>query len=465
MAAPSSPSAPGFPANVFREYDVRGVADRDLTDAFAHALGHAFAAQLSDELGRAPEIALGRDGRLSSPRLFAATCDGLVQAGARVHDVGIGPSPLLYFAAHHLATDGALQITGSHNPGEDNGFKMMRGKGPFFGADIQGLRRRMASPLAAAATPGSVREIDVSDAYVAALVAATRMPDAKRPRVVIDAGNGAAGPLALRAFEALGFEVDALHCTIDGRFPNHHPDPTVLDNLQDLIARVRETGAPLGIAFDGDGDRIGAVDEHGRVIWGDKLMILFSRALLREHAGATILGEVKCSETLFADVGARGGKALYCRTGHSLIKTMMKQEGALLAGEMSGHMFFADRYFGFDDATYAAVRLLEIVVAEGKTLGALLSDVPVTYATPELRVPCADDRKVEVVGRVLEHYRPRRRVLDIDGARIDFGEGAWGLCRASNTQPILVLRFEARSEARLAEIRAEVEAVVAQASL
>jgi phosphomannomutase/phosphoglucomutase len=289
------------------------------------------------------------------------------------------------------------------------------------------------------------------------------LPGAKKPRVVLDAGNGAGGPLGVRTLTALGFEVDPLFCDIDGRFPNHHPDPTVPANLAALIARVREIGAPLGIAFDGDGDRIGAVDERGEILWGDKLMVLFSRAVLREHPGATILGEVKCSETLFADIRAHGGQALYAKTGHSLIKTRMKEERALLAGEMSGHIFFADRYFGFDDAVYAAARLLEIATRETRPLSALLADVPQTSVTPELRVECADEKKFDVVARVLAHYRPTHKVLDIDGARVDFGDGAWGLCRASNTQPVLVLRFEAKTDARLGEIRREVEAVVAQA--
>jgi phosphomannomutase/phosphoglucomutase len=278
--------------------------------------------------------------------------------------------------------------------------------------------------------------------------------------VVVDAGNGAAGPLGLRALRALGLDVDPLYCDIDGTFPNHHPDPTLPENLVALRERVLSTGAKLGLAWDGDGDRLGAIDEHGEIVWGDKLMILFSRALLAEHPGATILGEVKCSETLFDDVRAKGGRVLYAKTGHSLIKSTMKAEGALLAGEMSGHLFFADRWLGFDDGIYAALRLLEIVAMHQKGLGELLSDVPRTYATPEIRVDVPDEQKFEVVAKVRSHFEASHTVLAIDGARVDFGDGAWGLCRASNTQPVLVLRFEAKSEARLAEIRAEVEAAV-----
>ena len=282
-------------------------------------------------------------------------------------------------------------------------------------------------------------------------------------RFVVDAGNGSAGPLGIATLRALGLSPEALFCDIDGTFPNHHPDPTVPKNLEALRERVLQTGATLGVAWDGDGDRIGAIDETGEVVWGDKLLILYARALLREHPGATILGEVKCSETLYADIAAKGGRPLVWKTGHSLIKTKMKEERALLAGEMSGHMFFADRWPGFDDAIYATVRLLEIVAAEGKTLRELLADVPKTFATPEIRVDCPDALKFAVVSEVVAHYKASRPVLDIDGARIDFGDGAWGLCRASNTQPVLVLRFEARSEARRDEVRGEVQSVVAAA--
>ncbi len=453
-----------FPRHVFREYDIRGVADRDLTSDFVRNVALAYATQLTSELGRPVRLALGRDGRLSSPRIFEAFSGGLLDAGASVVDIGVGPTPLLYFAAHHLGTDGAVHVTGSHNPADDNGLKMMRGKGSFFGADIQGLAKRIESDdLTTGGASGEMSQADVSDAYLAAVKASVRLPAGHGVRCVLDAGNGAGGPLGVRTLEALGFGVDPLFCDIDGRFPNHHPDPTVPANLEALRARVRETGVPLGIAFDGDGDRIGAVDENGTIIWGDKLMILFSRSVLADHPGATILGEVKCSETLFSDVRAHGGRALYAKTGHSLIKTRMKEEKALLAGEMSGHIFFADRYFGFDDAIYAAARLLEIVAHAKKPLSELLADVPPTHATPEIRVDCSDEAKFGVVDRVLSHYRATHEVLDIDGARIDFGDGAWGLCRASNTQPVLVLRFEAKSEARLAEIRADVEGVVVRA--
>jgi phosphomannomutase/phosphoglucomutase len=464
-----------IPRHAFREYDIRGAADPDLSDEVARALGRTFVAMLREQSGGAAaplRVAVGRDGRLSSDRLFAALTDGLLGAGADVIAVGVGPTPLLYFAAHDLGTEGAVMITASHNPGPDNGFKLMRGKASFFGAEIQALADRLeqgdAAPLSGtgAAVRGRLTEVDLQAAYIDSVRRSSRfesVPTARSVRFVVDGGNGSAGPLGLATLRALGFDPEALYCDIDGRFPNHHPDPTVPANLEALRRRVLDSGAQLGVAWDGDGDRIGAVDEAGEIVWGDKLLLLFARALLREHPGATILGEVKCSETLYADIEKHGGRPLMWKTGHSLIKTKMKQENALLAGEMSGHMFFADRWPGFDDAVYATVRLLEIVSREGKGLRDLLADVPVTFPTPEIRIDCPDGSKFDVVRRVLARYRPTHKVADIDGARIDFGGGAWGLCRASNTGPILVLRFEARTEARRDEIRREVEEAVADA--
>lgn len=454
------------PRSIFREYDVRGVADRDLTDELTTSLGRAFACTVREGLppGAPLTIAVARDGRLSSDRLLAALTAGLVQVGARVIDAGVGPTPMLYFAAHHLGTDGAVMITASHNDAPDNGFKLMRGKASFFGAELQKLADRIEAGAddAVRLPGGGVEARDLADAYIAHVKASARVGRTDL-RFVVDAGNGSAGPLGIAALRALGFSPDPLFCDIDGRFPNHHPDPTVPKNLEALTARMKETGADLGIAWDGDGDRLGAVDKNGDIVWGDKLLILFSRALLREHPGATILGEVKCSSTLYDDIARHGGRPIAWKTGHSLIKTKMKEEGALLAGEMSGHMFFADRWPGFDDAIYAAVRLLELLGAEGKTMGELLADVPRTFATPEIRVSCPDAIKFDVVRRVTDKYRATHKVLDIDGARIDFGEGAWGLCRASNTGPVLVLRFEATTPERRDAIRAEVEAVVAEA--
>jgi phosphomannomutase/phosphoglucomutase len=467
------------PNHVFREYDIRGVADRDLSDDLARGIGRAFAGMVA-ESGAAStplRIAVGQDCRLSSPRLFAALVDGLTSAGAEVLEIGIGPTPKLYFAAHHLGTDGAVMITGSHNPGDENGFKMMRGKGSFFGADIQALKARIVREQdapTASATRGNVSHVEVEDAYVAEMKARFDFSGFGHVPFCLDAGNGAGGPLALKVMKAVGLSPDPLFCDMDGRFPNHHPDPTVLKNLEALIARVRSTRSRVGLAYDGDADRLGAVDEQGNVIWGDKLMILFSRALLKERPGATILGEVKCSQTLYDDIAKHGGRPVVWKTGHSLIKTKMKETGALLAGEMSGHLFFADRYFGYDDALYASLRLLEIVAKDPRPLSAMLSDVPKTATTPELRVDCPDAIKFEVVAAVTKHFKAAgHEVLDIDGARISFGdvaEGAggagapprWGLVRASNTGPVLVMRFEAGTEAELDAIRMQVETAVAK---
>jgi phosphomannomutase / phosphoglucomutase len=459
-----------IPRHIFREYDIRGVADVDLTDDLTRGLGRAFARILQRDAkpGAAPpRVAVGRDGRLSSDRLFAALTDGLLTGGVDVISVGVGPTPLLYFSAHSLGTEGAVMITASHNPGPDNGFKLMRGKSSFYGADIQTLADLIEQDTAEREDPtprrGALTTQSMEAAYIESVRRSSRLEPNVPVKFVVDAGNGAAGPLGVATLRALGFEPEALFCEMDGRFPNHHPDPTVPKNLEALRNRVIETGAQFGIAWDGDGDRIGAVDEAGNIIWGDKLLILFARALLREHPGALILGEVKCSETLYADIAKNGGRPLVWKTGHSLIKAKMKQENALLAGEMSGHMFFADRWPGFDDAIYASVRLLEIITRERRPLGALLADVPTTYTTEELRVDCPDAIKFEVVRRILARYWPTHRVLDIDGARIDFGDGAWGLCRASNTGAILVMRFEARTPERRDEIRHEVEQAVDEA--
>jgi phosphomannomutase/phosphoglucomutase len=452
------------PAHVFREYDIRGRAEADLSDALVYDIGRAFAGKLWEGAASAPAVAVGRDCRLSSDRLFAALTAGIRATGAGVIDIGVGPTPLLYFAAHHLGTAGSVMITGSHNPPEDNGFKMMRGKATLFGPDIQELHEIVAGGRFRAGSTGAIEARTIDDDYLASLRRAGGLERAPAGlKVVVDAGHGAAGPLAVRAFRALGLEVDPLYCEMDGRFPAHHPDPTVEANLADLRRRVAEVGARLGIAFDGDGDRIGVIDDEGSVIWGDKLLILFARGVLADHPGATVLGEVKCSQTLFDAIAAAGGKPVVCRTGHSLIKKRMKEEGALLAGEMSGHIFFADRYYGFDDATYAALRLIELVARSDKSPRELLADVPRTSVTPEIRVECADALKFAVVERVLAHYRPTHQVLDVDGARILFPDGAWGLCRASNTGPVLVLRFEAGDDARRDEVRAEVEGVVARA--
>jgi phosphomannomutase / phosphoglucomutase len=456
------------PAQVFREYDIRGVAERDLSSDLARAIGRGYAKMLGDGAatrGTPLRICVGRDCRVSSPRLHQALVDGLLRSGVHVIDIGVGPTPMLYFSVHHTNADGGVMITGSHNPGDENGFKMMRGKGSFFGADIQNLRKLIESGDFGAETDGGGESMDVTGAYVAALTKDIALAGSKM-KVVLDAGNGSGGPLGVAALTKAGIVPDALFCEMDGRFPNHHPDPTVPKNLEALIARVKETGARVGLAYDGDADRLGAVDANGDVVWGDKLMILFSRALLKEHPGAAILGEVKCSQTLYDDIAKHGGRPIMWKTGHSLIKTKMKEEHALLAGEMSGHLFFADRWFGFDDALYASLRLLEILSKDPRTIGEMLSDVPTTYATPELRVDCPDAIKFDVVKAITARYKAKGlAVADIDGARVQFGTPAapaWGLVRASNTGPVLVMRFEATTEAERDKLRGEVEAAVAE---
>jgi len=451
------------PTHAFREYDIRGIAERDLTDEVARGIGRGFATMLG--AADAPvRVAVGRDCRVSSDRLFAALTGGLTAAGAHVVDVGVGPTPMLYAAVHALSTDGGVMITGSHNPGDENGFKMMRGKASFFGADIQALRAVVQEErFASARAAGRIEHVDVRERYVGMVTDRIRLARTD-VKFVVDAGNGAGGPLALACMKKLGLTPDTLFCDMDGRFPNHHPDPTVPENLDALVARVRATGARVGIAYDGDADRLGAVDANGEIVWGDRLMILFSRALLAERPGAAILGEVKCSQTLYDDIAKHGGRPILWKTGHSLIKTKMKEEGALLAGEMSGHLFFADRYYGYDDAIYASLRLLEILARDARTISEMLADVPRTHATPEIRVDCPDALKFDVVAAVRSHYRAKGvPVVDIDGARISFGtesDPAWGLVRASNTGPVLVMRFEATTAARRDAIRSEVERVV-----
>ncbi|MFO0624727.1 MAG: phosphomannomutase/phosphoglucomutase [Polyangiales bacterium] len=444
---------------IFREYDIRGNADRDLSDEVARDLGRALGTVMAERGLR--RIMVGRDCRLSSRRLRNALVEGLLETGRHVVKIEVGPTPLLYFAVNHLDADGGIMVTGSHNPPEDNGFKMLLGKGTIHGDDIRALRERIEARNFVTLPGGHVERAEVGPRYVSWMTGNISLARTD-VKFVLDAGNGAGGPLALAAMRALGLNPDPLYCEMDGRFPNHHPDPTLPENVAALVARVRETGAEVGIAFDGDADRIGAVDPKGEIIWGDKLLVAFARSVLARHPGAAVLGEVKCSQTLYDDIAAHGGRPIMWKTGHSLIKAKMKEEHALLAGEMSGHLFFADRYFGFDDAVYAALRLLEIVAASPVSLTEMLADLPPTFVTPEIRVPCPDEVKFQVVEAILAHYRPTHPVADVDGARVNFGDG-WGLVRASNTQAVLVLRFEATTEARRDALRAEVEALVAAA--
>jgi phosphomannomutase / phosphoglucomutase len=441
---------------IFREYDIRGVADRDLTDELALDLGRAFGTFLRRRGNR--RIIVGRDCRISSPRLHTALVRGMLETGVSIVDIGVGPTPMLYFAVFHLDADGGVQITGSHNPPQDNGFKLMSGKATLAGDEVRELRTLIERRDFDLSGRGEHAHFDPLSAYAGYMRGNIQLARTDL-RFALDAGNGAGGPAALAAMHALGLQPIAMYCDMDGHFPNHHPDPSLPENVEALINRVRNEKLDLGIAYDGDADRIGVVDDEGTLVYGDRLMILLSRQILKRHPGAAILGEVKCSQTLYDDVAKHGGRPIVWKTGHSLIKKKMKEEKAMLAGEVSGHIFFADRYYGYDDAIYASLRLLEIVAESGKKLSELLADVPATHVTPEIRVDCPDDVKFGVVERVLAHYRATHTVLDVDGARVNF-EGGWGLVRASNTQPALVLRFEAETPSRLDEIRSEVEAIV-----
>lgn len=441
--------------SIFREYDIRGIVGQDLSEADAVLIGRGLGTYLQRRKRR--RLTLGRDCRLSSEAFARGLAEGLVGSGCEVTDIGVCPTPVLYFSIQHLGQEGGAMITASHNPPEYNGFKLCIGGDSIYGAEIQELRR-LIDARDFAAGPGSLRQRPILPEYIDFLSQNLKL--ARPLRVGVDAGNGTAGVAALPVLQRLGCEVHPLYCTMDGTFPNHPADPTVAANLQDLIALVMKEGLDLGLAFDGDGDRLGVVDARGRIIHGDQLMIVFAREILARRPGATFIGEVKCSQTMYDDIERHGGRAIMWKTGHSLIKAKMKQEDAMLAGEMSGHLFFADRYLGYDDAVYAAGRLLEILASTGRDLAALLADIPPTVSTPEIRVDCPDDRKFDIVARVTDHFRARRRVIDIDGARILFDNG-WGLVRASNTQPALVLRFEANSVEQLHGIRREVEDALA----
>ncbi len=442
------------PRSIFRQYDIRGLVGEELTGEFAHALGRAVAAFGTARLGRPPVLAVGRDNRPSGRDLSAALQAGMVEAGARVIDIGELPTPALYFGVQALQVDGGVQVTGSHNPPEFNGFKMVLAGDSVHGDDIQELYEIITLEQADAGQGSLSADGSVLGRYREAIVARHHL--ARPVRVVIDCGNGVGSVIAASTLEALGAEVIPLFCESDGTFPNHHPDPTVPANLVDLQVEVRRSGAELGIAFDGDADRIGAVDEDGRVLFGDQLLVVFGRdAVRRFGTGSRVIFDVKCSDLLPTALREAGAEPEMWKTGHSLIKARMKEVGAVLAGEMSGHMFFAGDWYGFDDALFAAARLLEIVSRTPRGLAPLLADLPPTFATPEIRVDCPDDQKFEIVSRATEHFRARYPVNDIDGVRMSFASG-WGLIRASNTQPILVLRFEATDEGSLAAYRREV---------
>ena len=436
---------------IFREYDIRGVVNKDLTLDIVRRLGQGFGT-LMTRSGRR-ELIVARDGRLSSKAFAEVLIEGLISTGCNVVDIGLCPTPAYYFSIFHLDKDGGMMITGSHNPPEFNGFKVSVGKSTIFGQGIQNLRELIEKGKFVRGK-GDLSEMEIIQPYQDYI--RKNIHAGKRMRVVIDAGNGTAGIVAGPLLRDLGCEVEELYCEVDGRFPNHFPDPTIPGNLKDLIERVKKTRADVGIGYDGDADRIGVVDEQGNIIWGDQLMILFSREILRRKKGSVFVAEVKCSQNLFDDIEKQGGKATMWKTGHSLIKEKMKEEKAELGGEMSGHIFFADRYFGYDDAIYASCRLIELLSETDGKLSQLLSDVPKTFITPEIRVDCPDEIKFKVVNKVKAMLSKDNPIIDVDGVRVKFEDG-WGLVRPSNTQPALVLRFEALTEKRLEEIKRIVE--------
>jgi phosphomannomutase / phosphoglucomutase len=442
-------------SGIFRQYDIRGVVGSDLTTEAARAIGSAYAEYLREHetLGT---VVVSRDNRPSGAALRDALVEGLTTAGADVVDIGVVPTPLNYWALHHLPVSGGIQITGSHNPPEYNGFKLSVGTASLHGEEIQHLRALAFAERPAAAHTGVVRETNVIDRYVDDI--AQRVGRLARPiRAVYDCGNGAGALVAPALFERLGLEGRGLFCESDGTFPNHHPDPTVPENLTALIDAVRRDGAEIGIAFDGDADRIGVVDEDGTIVWGDRILILYARDVLeRTGRGQPIIFDVKCSQALPAAVERAGGQPIMWKTGHSLIKEKMRETHAPIAGEMSGHMFFTEGFYGHDDAMYGAARLLRILADSRRTVKQLLADVPDYVSTPEIRIDVPEEIKFDLVERAVKHFRSIHDVNDVDGVRVLFGDG-WGLIRASNTQPVIVARYEALTSGRLAAIRGEME--------
>ena len=450
-----STGSTSIPARIFRQYDVRGIVGRDLTPDVARALGVAYAAYLDDHRKQGA-VCVGRDNRPSGDMLRAALIDGLTSSGRDVVDIGVVPTPLLYWSLHHVKVAGGIQITGSHNPPEYNGFKLSVGTASLHGDEIQELYRLTTAARKEGAAKGRVREEPVIDRYIDDIV--QRIGKLARPmKVVYDCGNGAGALVAPNMFAKLGVTGRGLFCDSDGTFPNHHPDPTVPENLEDLIAAVRQDGAEIGIAFDGDADRIGVVDDRGTIVWGDRILIVYALDVIaRTGKGQPIIFDVKCSQALPDAIAKAGGKPIMWKTGHSLIKDKMKETHAPVAGEMSGHMFFDEGFYGHDDALYGAARLLRIAADSGKTVRQLLADVPDFVSTPELRIDVAEEEKFAIVDRAVQHFRALHDVSDVDGVRVLYGDG-WGLIRASNTQPVLVARYEARTPERLQAIRGEME--------
>ena len=431
---------------IFREYDIRGLVDVDLTQDSTELIGKSIGTYIYRNGGKT--LTVGYDMRASSIPFRDSLIRGINSTGCDVIDIGMVPTPVAYFSLHHLKPDGGVMITGSHNPSEFNGFKISNGLHSLYGESIQELRRLIDSDDFELGS-GKLSKDNVLEDYIQGIF--NRVKVSRSVKVVVDGGNGCFGIVGPQLLKRIGANIVELYCEPDGSFPNHHPDPTVEKNMLDLSKKVKEERAELGIGFDGDADRIGIVDENGKILWGDQLLMIFARDILKHNPGATIVGEVKCSQNLFKDIEGHGGTAVMSAAGHSLIKKKMQETNSLLAGEMSGHICFADDYYGFDDAIYAACRILQIVASSKKKVSEMLLDVPKTEATPEIRVDCPDDRKFEIVRELTESFSKNYDVIDIDGVRINFGEG-WALIRASNTQPVIVFRFEANNAGRLADI-------------
>ncbi|OPY67649.1 MAG: Phosphomannomutase/phosphoglucomutase [Syntrophorhabdaceae bacterium PtaU1.Bin034] len=438
--------------DIFREYDIRGLVGKDLTDEVVRNIGRAFSTYMV-ERGKT-KASVGRDCRLSSDRFGNLIMEGMTEGGLSVTDLGVLPTPLFYFSLFNLDVEGGIMVTGSHNPPDHNGFKVAFGKRTIFGKEIQEIGDIIEAGRYRTGR-GSLSEYPrIKEDYYNFLRGNIAIE--RKLKVVVDAGNGTGGVVACPIMEEMGQDVIPLFCDMDGHFPNHFPDPTVEKNLQQLREEVLRSSADLGIGYDGDADRIGVVDNEGNIIWGDYLMLIFARDILKRHKGGTFVSEVKCSKNLFEDIEKKGGKAIMWKAGHSLIKQKMKETNALFGGEMSGHMFFAERFFGYDDAIYASLRLLEILSKDSRRLSEFLKDLSPSFSTPEIRIDCPEHKKFKVVKRITDYYREKFDIVDTDGVRVMLPDG-WGLVRASNTQAILVLRFEAESEQALERIRAMVE--------
>jgi len=438
-----------FPSHVFREYDIRGISTQDIDTDFAYQLGKAYSLFLGVHETR--PIAVARDTRLTSPSLHQALIAGLTSMGYDVLDLGMVPSPLAYFSTFHCNTAGCIIVTASHNPSAYNGFKFMLGQESLYGAAIQKLAASMQQAIAEAPISGTCTHFDIQPMYERFV--SGDCPLTRPLKIVIDAGNGPSGIIAAPLFRRMGCEVTELYCEPDGNFPNHHPDPSVEENLYDLKQKVLEVHADVGLGFDGDGDRLGVVDEQGTMIWNDILLLILAKDVLQQHPKSTIISEIKSSQCLYDGIQEAGGNAIMWRTGHSLIKAKMKETGAILAGEMSGHFFYADRYDGVDDATYAAARLLQLIADSKAPLSALSRDIPHYVCTPEIRIPCPDELKFALVEEAKRYFREQGyAIMDVDGMRLSIGK-SWGLLRASNTQAALTLRFEAPDDTQLHHIQ------------